>query len=88
MVERGYHGNALGSLPGSPSPCICNLGCPHRSDEASCDGGTKVKDLICETIRSGVFWDDGPLSKEGLLTPRQKGGCVDNRATFYSVSVQ
>lgn len=47
-------------VPGSPSLCICSCGCPHRSDEANCDGGTKVKDLIRETIRSDVLCDDGP----------------------------
>lgn len=47
-------------VPGSPSLCICIHGCPQRSDKANCDGSTKVKDLIRETMRLVVFWDDGP----------------------------
>lgn len=48
-------------VPGSPSLCICSRGCPHRSDEANCDGGAKVKDLIREAIPLFFFfWDDGP----------------------------
>lgn len=85
MVERGYHGNDLGSRSWlSIHRVFAAANCPHRSDEANCD-----------VVHKGQSSDspDDPLGclsggRTLTLTPRQNGGCVDSGDTLLVSSVE